>query len=247
MWTIMNIAECLEKQQALPVELHELICGHLPLVNIILSKLKRTLPENADFEELYSVGVLGLVDAALKFKEDRGFAFDTFASFRVRGAIQDALRRMDHLTRTGRKKVKTIASAETALGQELGREPTELELANRLKISVNQLGKMRAELEGRYTFSLSQTVGEDQGGWENIIADEHNICANDALEDKETREHLLEELQLMPYKERMVLQLYYFDGLKLNQIATELNLTEARVSQIRVTALKRLAENLKSN
>lgn len=241
----MNIAECLEKQQALPVELHELICRHLPLVNIILSKLKRTLPENADFEELYSVGVMGLVDAALKFKANRGFAFDTFASFRVRGAIQDALRRMDHLTRTGRKKVKTIMSAQASLGQELGREPTEQELAARLQIPLSKLGKMKAELEGRYTFSLNHNLGEGQGSWENIIPDEQTICANDALEGKETREHLLEELQLMPYKERMVLQFYYFDGLKLNQIATELQLTEARVSQLRATALKRLAQNLK--
>lgn len=240
----MNIAECLATQQALPSELNGLISRHLPLVNIVLAKMRRGLPDNADLEDLYSVGVMGLVDAALKYDAGRGFAFDTFASFRVRGAIQDALRRMDHLTRTGRKKIKAITAAEVALGQELGREPTEMELANRLKVSVEKLGKIRAELESRYTFSLNHVVSDDQSTWENLIADEQSVCANDALEDKEVKEDLLAKLQLIPYKERIVLQLYYFEGLKLGQIALKLQLTEARVSQIRASALKRLSESV---
>jgi RNA polymerase sigma factor for flagellar operon FliA len=239
----MTLAECIAHQKELPEHSKALLCGHLPLVKIVLAKMRRGLPDHADLEELYSVGLMGLIDAALKFDTARGFAFETFASFRVRGAIQDALRTMDQLTRTGRKKFKSIIAAENELSQHLGRKPTEEEVAQKLAISVNKLSKMRSELEGRFTFSLDHCVGEEDHTFESVIRDEKSISADQSLEDKELKENLLAHLKGMPYRERTVLELYYFEGLKLNQIGEKLGITEARVSQIRATALKTLSEH----
>ena len=222
----------------------EMLRKHLPIVRIILAKMRSRLPANADWEELHSAGVLGLVEAVHKFDPKRGYTFETFASFRIRGAIQDSLRNLDCLSRTARKKCKTLTEVESILSQKLGRAPTETEISTHMGINALTLRKLRTDTAPRFTISLQSTYHEDSVTWEETLADESAENAHQALSNSEVREALVKKLESLPYRQRKILHLYYFEGQKLNTIAAELGVTEARISQIRTEALGALKEML---
>lgn len=121
-----------------------MVTAHVAIVRIILSKMRHRLPINADMEELHGAGIVGLVEAARKFDPSRGYSFDTFAAFRVRGAIQDALRSLDCLSRGARRKCKELAKVEASLAQSLGREATDAEVRLNFKLDVKAFRKLRS-------------------------------------------------------------------------------------------------------
>ncbi len=214
-----------------------LLKKHLPLVRMILSKMKAHFPTNTDWEELHGAGVLGLVEAVHKFDPSRGYNFETFASFRVRGAIQDSLRNLDILSRSARKKCKLLSQAEATLSQKLGRDPNESEIQAHMGLSALKLRKMRVETAARFTVSLQDKLGDQEHTLEDELEDESAQLAYSNLENSEFSTLLAEQIEALPYRQRKIIHLYYFEGLRLHQIAAELSITEARVSQIRTEAL----------
>lgn len=229
-----------------PESVHPMVHENLGLVHHIARQLSATYSMQADFDELVSAGTMGLIKAVEGFDADRGATFSTFAAPRIRGAIQDEMRRLDPVPRSLRRKARELNSASTALAAALGRQPESAELATRLGIDIATLWTWQADVERASTVSLSETTdtaGNDRltlmdsvGGENTDIVEERRLTS--AEEVAVMRDALLE----LKEQERTVLTLYYFEELKLHEIADVLGLTESRISQIRTKALSRLRQ-----
>lgn len=218
---------------------------HLGLVYHVAKQLTRARANNVELDDLVSAGTLGLIDAFEHFDPSRGLAFSTFAAPRIRGAILDELRRLDRVPRSVRRKTRQIESTSNALAASLGREPDHAELAEGLGIDIETLWRWQSEREATQVVSMdgSQNGGEDRfnGEW---IAGSTGADIDDAITAGQEAAHLRDALLDLPEQERTVLSLYYFEELKLNDIARILSVSESRVSQIRSKATQRLRRHL---
>ena len=216
---------------------------HLGLVHHVARQLKPALAADADFDELVSAGTIGLIQAVDSFDASRGLAFSTFAAPRIRGAILDELRRHDPLSRGTRRRTRDLAQAQQALTRNLGRTPTTGELAEFMNVDRDTLWKWQAEVEGAVEVSIDRPLrdGDDRSASPlDMLADESSQSIEDRITLTEETAHLKNALLRLKEQERTVLSLYYFEELKLHEIATVLEVTESRVSQIRSKALARL-------
>jgi RNA polymerase sigma factor FliA len=218
---------------------------HLGLVYHFARQLTRAPANDVELDDLVSAGTLGLIDAFEHFDTSRGLAFSTFAAPRIRGAILDELRRLDRVPRSVRRKTRQIESASNALAISLGREPGHAELAEGLGIDIETLWRWQTEREATQVVSMdgSRNSSEDQfnGEW---IAGSTGREIDDAITAGQEAAHLRDALLDLPEQERTVLSLYYFEELKLNDIARILSVSESRVSQIRSKATQRLRRHL---
>ena len=225
-----------------------LLTEHLSLVHHVARQLSRSLVVQADFEELVSCGTMGLMNALEAFEPDRGLAFSTFAVPRIRGAILDELRRQDHVPRSVRRKTREIAQARESLGRIFGRPASDKEVAEHLGVDLETFWRWEADSEGAVHLSLDH--GPDDPDGQGALPPEalSTEPIHGSVEDRLTREQEAQLLQraLLKLKEqeRIVLTLYYFEELKLHEIADVLELTESRVSQIRAKALGKLRTDL---
>lgn len=220
-----------------------LLEAHLGLVHHVARQMSRTLAVQADFDELVSSGAMGLVNALESFQPERGLAFSTFAAPRIRGAILDELRRQDHVPRSIRRKTREISVARESLMRILSRAPEDREVADHLGVDVETLWRWQSEVEGSVHISIDQSSAESDG--QSVRPSE--LLANHAEDVIEEQLNLNQEVGILreailglKEQERTVLSLYYFEELKLHQIATVLKLTESRVSQIRSKAISKL-------
>jgi RNA polymerase sigma factor for flagellar operon FliA len=240
--------DSLLRQHDVEVDRERVLNEHLGLVHYIARQVQRGLSAEADFDELVSAGTLGLMSAHDSFEPERGLAFSTFAAPRIRGAILDELRRQDHVPRSVRRKARELSRAREALGSALGREPTERELAEHLGVELQVLWQWEADVNAASQLSLDQPRGEE-GESDFSPATLMPRSTGPTVEDQLTQERELELMRdaILELKdqERTVLTLYYFEDLRLHEIATVLGLTESRVSQIRSKALSRLRDRLK--
>lgn len=221
---------------------------HLGLVHHVARQVSRTLAVRADFDELVSAGTIGLMTALEGFDATRGLAFSTFAAPRIRGAILDELRKQDHVPRSIRRKTREIAAGREAYQREHGYAPDDRELARQLGVDMDTLWRWQADVEGAHHIPLDRAPGERE---QSAPAPAELLPAGDetGVEDGLTHEqevaHLKDALLRLKEQERVVLSLYYFEELKLHEIAKVLDLTESRVSQIRSKALSKLRVELK--
>ena len=224
-----------------------LLAEHLSLVHHVARQLSRSLAAEADFDELVSSGTLGLMNALDAFDLSRGLAFSTFAVPRIRGSILDELRRQDHVPRSIRRKTREISHARELLMRQLGRKPEDKEVAAQLNVDVDTLWRWQSEVEGAVHIPLDRTAGDRDSTTPTpgeFLSGENDEGVDDRM-SKEQEVGLLREAILgLKDQERTVLSLYYFEELKLHEIAEILGLTESRVSQIRSKALGRLREKL---
>jgi RNA polymerase sigma factor for flagellar operon FliA len=190
---------------------------------------------------------MGLINAVESFDRSRGLAFSTYAAPRIRGAILDDLRRADHVPRSIRRKQHQMAAAQEALSGELERKPEDIEMAHRLGIDIDTLWRWKADTEDAVQISLDQPVNV-RDGRTATPADLLEGSTGVAIEERLTREEevgiMRDEILRLKERERIVLSLYYFEELKLHEIAKVLGLTESRVSQIRSKALATLRGRL---
>lgn len=221
----------------------ELISEHLGLVHHVARQLSRSLSLDADFDELVSSGTMGLMNAMTSFDPSRGLAFSTFAAPRIRGAILDELRRQDHVPRSVRRKTRDLTAARKELLRRLDREPTDREVAEYLEIDMNTYWRWQSETESAVQVSLDRPAvdGDRRSGSPvDILPDNNDRGIEELLNLEQEVEHLRDAILELKDQERLVLSLYYFEELKLHEIATILELTESRVSQIRSKAISRL-------
>ena len=218
----------------------ELVRKYEPKVKFIATRMATNLPSSVDVDDLISVGFIGLMDAADKFKESKGVKFSTYAEFRIRGAILDELRNQDWVPHCARGKAKEIDRTYSKIERETGRRATDDEVSAQMGLTRDRFQKMKERLG-----SLTLVSYEDHEHLQQMPDDslESNpfskVLRNDAKEFlKGLFEHLSED-------EKIVLSCYYFRGLNLKEISEILSVTESRVSQIHTKAIFNLKERLK--
>jgi RNA polymerase sigma factor FliA len=221
----------------------QLINEHLGLVHHVARQLSRSLSVDADFDELVSSGSIGLINALSSFDPSRGLAFSTFAAPRIRGAILDELRRQDHVPRSVRRKSRDLACAREALMRTLNREPDDRELAHHLGIDMTTYWRWQSETESVVKVSLDRPAVEGErrsSAPVDFLPTDGGQGIDEILNFEQEVDVLRESILELKEQERLVLTLYYYEELKLHEIASMMNLTESRVSQIRSKAISKL-------
>lgn len=224
-----------------------LLHKHIGLVHHMARRLSRSLPKDVELADLTGAGTIGLVNAVDSFEPDRGVAFSTFAAPRIRGAILDELRARDPLPRSVRRKARELERGREVLGHRLGRTPTPAEISEYLDIDPETYASWHAAVDRAEPMPLE---GLDAGSGERerspygTVAGATGGDTEDRLGLEQEVDVLKEALLGLKEQERAVLTLHYFENLKQRQIATVLELTESRISQIRSAALKKLRQQL---
>jgi RNA polymerase sigma factor FliA len=224
-----------------------LLARHLPLVHHVARQVMRTLTVDIEIDDLVSAGSMGLINAIDSFDRSRGLAFSTYAAPRIRGAILDDLRRSDSVPRSIRRKQRQLAGAEEALSGKLDRQPMDREMAIQLGVDIETLWRWRSDTNEAIQVSLDQPITTGSGGTAmpaDLIEGSTGVLTEDDVNHREEVGVLRDEILHLKERERIVLSLYYFEELKLHEIAKVLGLTESRVSQIRSKALGTLRSRM---
>ncbi len=228
-------------QQADAQTENALVESYLPLVRAVLGRLSVSGSDLVDQDDLHSAGVVGLLQALRHYKPASGVPFESYARHRIRGAIFDELRRTDWVPRSVHEKAKRVFTASSQLEQELGRAPTERELARALNLSVSECSGLLKEVRPAQFIHLDSPAGSAEEGAENL----HECFAPAEAEDtadqvarRELQQVIFERLKQMPQTQRQVLTLYYIEDLNLREIAVVLKLTESRICQIHSQAIE---------
>jgi len=220
-----------------------LLARHLPLVHHVARQVMRTLTVDVELDELVNAGSMGLMNAIDSFDRSRGLAFSTYAAPRIRGSILDDLRRSDNVPRSIRRKQRQLAGAEETLSCRLDRAPVDREVAETLEIDIETLWRWRSDTNEAVQVSLDQPINTGPGRTAmpaDLIEGSNGSLFEEDLNQSEEVAVLRDEIMRLKERERIVLSLYYFEELKLHEIAKVLGLTESRVSQIRSKALTTL-------
>ena len=222
-------------------ERDRVLVEHLPTVRYIARRIHERLPQHVEIEDLISAGICGLIDAYTKFDSGKQVQFKSYAQFRIRGAILDSLRMLDWSPRELRRKGRAMEEAVRTLTQRLGRVPSETEIAAELHMDLDAFQQMAGELKGLEIGSLHLERNEDAGD------EELSYIPSSPEEDPlfrclqgEMRQRLIDAIECLPEKERMVLTLYYYEELTMKEIGLTLGVVESRVSQIHTAAVSRL-------
>ncbi len=223
-----------------------LVIEHVGLVRALALRLAQRLPSQVDLGDLISVGTLGLIDAASRYKAATGVPFDAFARRRVQGAMLDALRDMDWAPRSARKMRRTVDATVATLRHSLQREPSEAEIAGALDVPEAELQKTLDQLRTIDLGLMRQldTTGPDGAPLLELCIDPSEGVISQ-IERAEMRQYLASALAELPERERQILALYYEEELTLAEIGEVLGVSESRVSQLRSLALSRLRTSLR--
>jgi RNA polymerase sigma factor for flagellar operon FliA len=220
-----------------------LVMRHAELVKRIAYHLAGRLPASVEVDDLIQAGMLGLLEAAANYTADRGASFETYAGIRIRGAMLDALRKLDWAPRSVHRKARAAAAAIRDIEAEFGREARDGEIADRMGVSVEEYHKIAHDAASCRIASLDDTNGDDDSSLLGRVEDEGADPFLDATEDG-FRAALAQAIQELPDRERLVMSLYYDDELNLKEIGAVLKVTESRVCQLHGQALVRLKARL---
>lgn len=224
---------------------NELVVRYGYIVKCIALKTVGYYPYYQYMEDIVNEGLISLIDAVEKFDLTKQVKFETFASIKVRGAMIDFIRKQDCFPRRLKTMAKTLNSAEETLTQELGRAPTGREMADHLKIGLDEYEKMQSETHALNVLSFEEMVYEK--GMEAISVFDQSGEAHlpeQVLAEKELRGMLVRNIGLLNEKEKTVIALYYKEQLKIKEIASVMGIGASRVSQIHSGALKKLKHSL---
>jgi RNA polymerase sigma factor for flagellar operon FliA len=229
------------KGEGLQEAREKLILHYAPLVKYVASRVATGLPSSVDQADLVSYGMFGLIDALHKFEPSRGNKFETYAIPRIKGAIIDELRAMDWVPRSVRFKQREIEKALTELETELKRQPSEQELADHLGVTRSELHSVINQISFVSVLALDEavSVGTDRGEQVSLIDTlaDRGLDPTQGLESQETRGLLAAAINSLSEREKIVVTLYYFEGLTLAEIGEILGVTESRVCQIHTKAV----------
>jgi RNA polymerase sigma factor for flagellar operon FliA len=221
----------------------DLLKRFAPLVRHVVERVAATLPKQVDHEDLYSAGVLGLLDAHAKFDARKGVKFETYAVWRIKGAVLDQLRALDWVSRSMRRKARNLDGITRRLDQKLGRAASEEEVAREMKMSRGDFYRLLDHVRGAVLVSLDESRS-GEGDEPSTLADhlpDPNACDVEArLEESQMRLVMLHTLDHLPEQERLVVALYYYERLTLKEIGRALGISESRVSQVHTRAMSRL-------
>jgi RNA polymerase sigma factor for flagellar operon FliA len=216
-----------------------LVMQHLGLVKRVALHLKVRIPPFMELDELIQVGMIGLLEAARAFNPDKGVDFENFALSRVRGAILDEVRQLSYLPRSAVAFNKSESRATDALSTELGRAPTQIELAEHLGDDIESFHKKRGNASRFETFSMEVVADEVMG-----IADERARQPEAIVEHADFMRAVTQAIAELPERDQLLMQLYYVEELNLKEIGEIVGVTESRVSQLLTATVKKLRATL---
>ncbi|MGE5528026.1 MAG: RNA polymerase sigma factor WhiG [Patescibacteria group bacterium] len=226
-----------------------LILKYAPLVKYVAGRIAIGLPPNVEFDDLVSFGIFGLIDALDKYDAGRGIKFETYAIARIRGAILDGLRGNDWVPRSVRQKAKEFEHCCAELENQLGRSATDAEISQYMNLTLEQFHEMLTEISCTTLTSLDElwlmhNNEEESIRFIDMVRDEETNDPTLLVEQDETKKMLTEAIAKLPERERLVVALYYYEGLTLKEIGEILDISESRVSQIHTKAVFRLRGRL---
>ncbi|MEX0782258.1 MAG: FliA/WhiG family RNA polymerase sigma factor [Dehalococcoidia bacterium] len=220
---------------------------YAPLVKYVVGRLAIGLPAILDYEDILSYGTIGLIEALDRYDDSKGVKFETYAISRIRGSIIDALRSLDRLPRSVRQKAKKLDQLQTSLTVDLGREPTEPELAAAMGMTIEQYNHTLVDCSW-VTVSLDGLMDRDE---QNEGSSSTELPANpdeedftQRLEKKQMLDALTGAIKLLPEREWLIVSLYYKDEMTMKEIAQILDISESRVCQLHGRALSRMRARL---
>lgn len=240
------------KKEGLSMESREaFIKKHVPLVKRIASRFSMRIPPSVSLDELMSAGNLGLIDAANKFDPERHVNFQTYASFRIKGAILDELRNLDKYSRSLRQKIHEVEKAVSAVEKRSGGPADEMEVASQLGVNIEEYHVLLAEVHSIAFFSLDASIRNSfKPGQTSKATFQEQLKGDDnpekRLNEIETKKLVTKALEGLSEKEKLVITLYYYEELTLKEIGEVFERTESRICQIHSAALIKLRSKLKS-
>jgi RNA polymerase sigma factor for flagellar operon FliA len=226
-----------------------LIEDTLPLVRHVVYQVTAHFPRHVDKEELVRAGVLGLVEAAHRYEPEKGVPFPSYASVRIRGAILDAVRKVDWAPRSLRRAGRTLEATADRLATDLRRAPTSDELAGALGVTPAELTELQHRLLQSVVLGLDQIVGETSGDGDDDVFLEGTVAdaspsVEDDLCDREMTGYLRDAVAVLPERHRTVISGYFFEGQSSEELAQALGVTVSRVSQLRTEAFEMIRHGL---
>jgi RNA polymerase sigma factor FliA len=226
-------------------EQHDLIVSMLPLVKTVVGRIAITLPSHISQEDLLSAGLMGLMDAVQRYDASKGCSLKNYVAIRIRGAVLDELRNMDWAPRSVHKLARDFRKIQMELEQRLGREASEAEMAQEMKISLEELDKLLDTIRPTSFISLQDVRSHRDGAGDDLLQEECIADPNSPTPlantlDSESHALVVDAIKTLNPTEQKVLALYYYEGLRLKEIAEALSVTESRVSQIHTLAVQRL-------
>ena len=223
-----------------------MLSQHATLVKKLAYQLKAKLPPSVELDDLIQAGMMGLLDAINRYEDIHGAQFETYAAQRIRGSMLDELRNTDWLPRSMRKNMRDLETAISQLEQELGRPPAEKEVANKLKLSLDDYYDMLGDCSGHQLVYYEDFHESDSG--EHFLDRFKGDDSSDPLKGLlagDFRDALIEAIDGLPEREKILMGLYYEQELNLKEIGVVMNVSESRVSQLHSQAVARLRANLK--
>jgi RNA polymerase sigma factor for flagellar operon FliA len=214
-----------------------LVTRHAELVKRIAYHLAGRLPPSVDVADLIQAGMLGLLEAASNYAANRGASFETYAGIRIRGAMIDALRKLDWAPRSVHRKARAVAAAMRDIEKETGRDARDQEIAQRLGVGLDEYHSIIQDAASCRLASLDDAAA-------TAIAPDDAADPFREVADEDFRSALAQSIETLPERERLVMSLYYSDGLNLKEIGAVLKVTESRVCQLHGQALMRLKARL---
>ncbi len=222
----------------------QLIIEYVPLVKLVAGRLNMYLGYTVEYDDLVSYGVFGLIDAIDKFDYGKGIKFETYASLRIRGSILDQIRKMDWIPRSVRQKQKQIETAIAKLEKEKGSNVHDVDIAEELGISLDEYRGWESQTNISNIASLDEFMEQGTEGSVKEFRNNTYIEPEEAIDKAEVKQMLMDALELLTEKEKKVVLLYYYEDLTLKEVASVLEVSESRISQLHSKALEKMKKHL---
>jgi RNA polymerase sigma factor for flagellar operon FliA len=227
------------------VDKNHLLTEHAPLVKRLAHHMKAKLPPSVEVDDLVQAGMMGLLDAINRYEDNHGAQFETYAVLRIRGAMLDELRSSDWMPRSTRQNMRKVEAAMNELQQRLGRPPSESEVAKSLKMTLAEYQDLLSDGGGHQLVYYEDFRGDDDDG---SFLDRYAVDDEDPLRsllDTDFRQAVIDAIDNLPPREKMLMGLYYEEELNLKEIGAVMGVSESRVSQLHTQAVARLRAALK--
>jgi len=234
----MNLTAVAHKEQ--------IIEQYIPLVKYIASRIMVGRNTYIEYEDLVSYGLIGLMDAITKFNPERGIKFSSYASIRIKGSMIDEIRKARPISKGAMDKLAKYNESVERLQTTLQREPTVDEIAVDIDTSIAEVMEVEGYINFMSIVSLESILfsEDDEFTVMGIIEDKNSPSPHDTFEEKEKVEILAKSIEKLKEKDRIVLNLYYYEGLTLKEIGNVLNVSESRVCQLHSRAIKNLRDQM---
>lgn len=218
----------------------ELVHAYMPLADYVADRIAITLPSSVQKDDLKSLGYIGLLEALERFDVARGLKFETFAMWRIKGAILDGLRKSDWVPRSVRKKAKDMEEAFQKLQSNQKEPVTDEQISEYLGMTIEEYGQLLNDVQMLSFISIDEPVGDEGNVFRELIPDDKTISPEEQLELNEAHSLLAKAIDRLPEKEKVVVSLYYYEELTLTEIAKILSVSTSRISQLHTKAVLRL-------